>query len=254
MSADFYEGIAGRYDEIVGGASRAGAAAGMADWLVRAHGARRVLDVACGTGLHALALAERGVQVVAADASKSMLDRARASAEDAARRVEWVHARMESIAESVAGPFDAVLCLGNSLPHLLADAQLRSALRGFRGLTADAGVAVVQMLNYDRILARRERIVGVTRHGHSEYVRFYDFLSRRVRFNVLELRWRGEQCEHVWRQTELRPYRSGELSDAFVEAGFQRPALYAGLSGDGFRPPDSEVLLLVARPCRGSDC
>ena len=40
----------------------------------------RVLDVACGTGMHAVALAQRGYSVVGADLSAGMIERARANA------------------------------------------------------------------------------------------------------------------------------------------------------------------------------
>jgi glycine/sarcosine N-methyltransferase len=242
----FYDGIAGRYDDIVGGAGRSGAAQQLASWLVASRGVRRVLDVACGTGLHARALAERGVQVVAADASGTMLEEAKARAGDAAGRIEWLYAPMETIARAAAGPFDAILCLGNSLPHLLTDAQLHAAIQGFRALLAPAGIAVVQLLNYDRILERRERIVGVTRRGDTEYVRFYDFLPENVHFNILELHWRGEECRHELHQTELRPYRAEPLCEAFVRAGFPRPELYSGPGFDDFDRSASEALLLGA--------
>lgn len=60
----------------------------MAAWLTR-HGSpedRRVLDLACGTGTLALALAERGFDVVGLDFSPGMLRRARAKARRGAGR------------------------------------------------------------------------------------------------------------------------------------------------------------------------
>jgi SAM-dependent methyltransferase len=52
-------------------------------------GARRVLDVGCGTGTFALLLAEQGLDVTAVDPAKASLDVARAK--DAAARVRWLH-------------------------------------------------------------------------------------------------------------------------------------------------------------------
>jgi len=243
----FYDGIAGHYDDVVGNQARRDSARRLASWLIDSHKVRRVLDVACGTGLHARELAGRGVQVVAADASEPMLREAMRRAGDAGEHIEWLHTPMEAIAQSTAGPFDAILCLGNSLPHLLTDSQLRQTIGGFRALMAAGGVAVVQLLNYDRICARRERIVGVTRCGDAEYVRFYDFLPDNVRFNILELHWQQGQCQHELHQTELRPYRAGQLCRAFTDAGFRRPELYDGPGLGEFDSSRSEALLLLAR-------
>ncbi|MDX3639677.1 class I SAM-dependent methyltransferase [Streptomyces sp. MB09-02B] len=52
-------------------------------------GARKVLDIGCGTGVFALLLAERGVEVVGVDPAGASLDVARAK--PGADRVRWIH-------------------------------------------------------------------------------------------------------------------------------------------------------------------
>lgn len=52
-------------------------------------GARRVLDVGCGTGTFALLLADRGVDVTGVDPAAGSLDVARAK--PGAERVRWIH-------------------------------------------------------------------------------------------------------------------------------------------------------------------
>jgi SAM-dependent methyltransferase len=94
---------------------------------------RRVLDVACGNGLFARRLAERGARVVATDFSAPMLERAAARDTGAAveyRRVDVTDA--EALAALGDDPFDAVVCnmalmdveclepLADALPRLLA--------------------------------------------------------------------------------------------------------------------------------------
>ncbi|MFM9554170.1 class I SAM-dependent methyltransferase [Streptomyces caniscabiei] len=57
--------------------------------LAEEFGARQVLDIGCGTGVFALLLAERGVDVVGVDPAGASLDVARAK--PGAGRVRWVH-------------------------------------------------------------------------------------------------------------------------------------------------------------------
>ncbi|MEU3525529.1 class I SAM-dependent methyltransferase [Streptomyces sp. NPDC038707] len=52
-------------------------------------GARRVLDIGCGTGAFALLLAGRGIEVVGVDPARASLDVARAGA--GGERVRWIH-------------------------------------------------------------------------------------------------------------------------------------------------------------------
>jgi 2-polyprenyl-3-methyl-5-hydroxy-6-metoxy-1,4-benzoquinol methylase len=52
----------------------------------------RVLDLACGTGNHAIAAAERGAEVVAVDSDPQRLKAAEEAARKANVSVQWVHA------------------------------------------------------------------------------------------------------------------------------------------------------------------
>jgi malonyl-CoA O-methyltransferase len=68
-----------------------------------------IVDVGCGTGRHAVRLAERGANVVGVDFSDGMLSRAREKA--GADKVRWiVHDVAELPLPLPAGGFDRVLC------------------------------------------------------------------------------------------------------------------------------------------------
>lgn len=243
----FYDEIAGQYEEVVGSPGRQRNAERLAEWLTSEWGARRVLDVACGTGLHARELARRGCEVTAADASAEMIAQAQAASLNTDATVHWLTCPMERIAEKVDGPFDVVLCLGNSLPHLLTDTQLRRTFEGFLRLLMNDGIALVQLLNYHRLLTRGERIVGVTRSGSREYIRFYDLGPNRVRFNVLELNWSGDRCSHALHRTDLRPWGVDELRQKLTRAGFAGLHVFAGVDRSPFDPEESQGVLLMAQ-------
>jgi ubiquinone/menaquinone biosynthesis C-methylase UbiE len=85
----------------------------------------RLLDAGCGTGASTAALLSVApeAEIVAVDASRGMLDAARAKQWPAS--VRFVHARIEELTEhGVAGPFDAILAayLVRNLPD--PDGQL----------------------------------------------------------------------------------------------------------------------------------
>ncbi len=100
---------------------------------------RRVLDCACGIGLLAAGLMERGFFAHASDASPEMVRRTRA------RGVPADVCRWEDL--PATRNFDVVFCIGNSLPH----ARDRVAsLRGMAGALRGGGTLVLTSRNWER--------------------------------------------------------------------------------------------------------
>ena len=246
---DFYDEIASDYDAMTGAGQRAARAEAFLRELVSRFHIESALDAACGTGLYAIALAKMGVRVVGADISAAMIDQARKNAAQAEAQVDWLCEPMQKLSYKVRERFDAVLCMGNSIPHLLSDKDLRAALTGFVDMLRPGGVVVVQLLNYERVLAQKERIVGINRGGGKEYVRFYDFLPDRVRFNILEIDWAAGQCAHRLHGTELHPYTADDLAKALMRQGCCSVGYHSGLSFEAFDPhADETVTLIGAKP------
>lgn len=243
----FYDDIADNYDQITGSGDRRDRAAGFLRQLVARYPITSALDVACGTGLYAIQMAQMGIAAAGTDLSPGMLDQASRHAASAGVSVQWVQAAMQELPDKIGQTFDAVLCMGNSIPHLLTDDDLRAALCGFLSRLAPGGIVVLQLLNYARVLAGQERIVGINRDGDKQYVRFYDFLGECVRFNILEIDWAHGQAVHQLHSTTLRPYTAKSLSDALMAAGCTSVEAYCGLHFDPFDADRSETVLLIGR-------
>ena len=81
-----------------------------------------LIDLACGTGTHAVLQASRGVAVTGLDLSQAMLAAACAKAAAAGCPVTLVHGDMRSF--DLPKPVDAVTCLYASLNHLAGPADL----------------------------------------------------------------------------------------------------------------------------------
>jgi ubiquinone/menaquinone biosynthesis C-methylase UbiE len=243
----FYEALSGDYDDMTNFRQRLKTEkAVVGKWIERLRVASAV-DAACGTGLYAILLASLGVRTVGVDVSAPMLKKAREHAAEAGVRLSWVQAPMERLARHVKGPFDAVFCLGNSIPHLTMKRDLHAALKQFSNCLSPGGRVVLELLNYDRVLSREERVVNITRRGKTEYVRFYDFGRGLLRFNVLRIVEEDGQVRHDLQSTRLRPYRKGDLADALRACGFSRPAFFGDMRFQPFNARTSPNLVLVAK-------
>lgn len=243
----FYEELAAEYDHMTRFDERLPKERAMLrGWLDRYH-VQSALDAACGTGLHAIILAQAGIHVVGADLSPAMLAQAQGHAEQLGVQVEWVQASMEHVARHVARTFDAAFCLGNSLPHLLTSQAFDAAAASFSRLLRPGGILVLQLLNYARILSEKQRIVGIHRHDATEYVRFYDFLDPLVRFNVLTIQWQGHQATSTLNATMLFPYQQSEIEMMLRQHGFGEFEWFGDMLFHPFDLEKSPNLVVAAR-------
>ncbi len=248
-----YDQFSSDYDRFVNWEARLAAELPFIEGQLKPVGARRVLDAACGTGLHAIALARRGYTVVGADLSEGMIERARANALAQGIQVDFLAAGFGDLRARAGSGFDALLCLGNSLPHVLTPGDLAAALADFGACLRTAGVLVIQNRNFDAVLAQRERWMEPQscREGSDDYLflRFYDFQSdERLAFNMVTLRRHGTGD---WKQavvsTQLWPQRRDELTLALGAAGFAEIECFGDMKGEAFQTDRSPNLVLTAR-------
>jgi glycine/sarcosine N-methyltransferase len=253
MGTPLYDAFSDDYDRFVDWEGRLAYELPFLQAQLKAVRARRVLDVACGTGVHALALSERGYDVVGADVSAGMIARARENAAAAGQDVRFVVAGFGALAEAVEGGFDALLCLGNSLPHVLTAPALAAALDDMAACLRPGGLLFIQNRNFDRVLQERQRWMPPQGHHKGErewvFMRFYDWVSdTRLTFNVVTLYREGAGA---WQQrvtaTELWPLRQGELIPVLAGAGFGRITCWGDMQGAPFDRVESPNLIITAR-------
>jgi SAM-dependent methyltransferase len=120
-------------------------------------GPRRLLDLGCGTGNHALRLASRGHSVVGIDRSPAMLARAsaKASAAPTALPIEFQQDDIRAI--DLGRRFDAVLMMFTVLGYQLNDDDLNGALAVARRHLDVGGLFVFDVWNGLAVLADRPR-------------------------------------------------------------------------------------------------
>ena len=204
------------------------------------------------TGRHAIAFAEEGYEATATDLSQAMVDRARANIAAVKARVNVHKLGFGRLSEELSGPYDAITCLGNSLPHLMTEEAMVEALVDMASLVSTKGILVLQNRNF-RALARHERFMPpeVHRSGDEEwiFVRFYDLDEEKARFNMVRLHRRGSWGARI-EQTQLRAWQQHELEPLLFRSGFKVLSALGGYDGQPFTRLESPDLLLVAERFR----
>jgi SAM-dependent methyltransferase len=117
--------------------------------LFERYGVRSVLDAACGTGRHAAMFHSWKIRVEGADISPAMIDRARSNFGEPAG-MRWV---VRSFDQPIAShePFDAAVCVGNSLALAPDKAAVERAIGQMTAGVRSGGLIVVHVLNLGRL-------------------------------------------------------------------------------------------------------
>jgi glycine/sarcosine N-methyltransferase len=249
-----YDSFSSDYDRFMNWPARLSAEVPFLERQLREAGARRVLDAACGTGHHAIALSKLGFDAAGADLSPNMVAQAQENARAAGQKIEFKQAGFGELAQAFGQrTFDAIVCLGNSMPHLLRLEPLARALADFRECTRTSGLLIIQNRNFDAVLRSRQRWMEPQMHreGRDEWIflRLYDFeTTGLLAFHVITLRRHADgPWEQTIRSTQLRPQTQVELVQALTSCGYGKLASYGDMSGSTFDPIGSSNLVVVAR-------
>lgn len=249
--AAFYDGLASAYDLMTVPGKRFVQERPFFRMLVERHAIQTAIDAGCGTGFHSLLLAQLGVRVTAVDVSPEMLARVSGAARAAKLDIAVLRSSLLELPAKTATPVDAVVCMGNTLAHLLTRAALEETLRGFASILRPGGMLFLQVLNYDSILSRRERIQNVREEQGVTFVRFYDFGEELLRFNILRLERKGELILPQLSSIDLRPVLRDELDGLLASAGFVDRRTYGDISMQPFEASSRDLLVLAAREAGG---
>ena len=210
-------------------------------------GARRVLDAACGTGRHAAMFHGWDLDVQGADVSPEMIQLARRQ-HGQSDSLRWM---VRSFDQPVVAqqPFDAIVCVGNSLA-LAADRETvqRAIVQMLAGLRS-GGRILIHLLNLWRLpdgpcvwqKCLRTRIgtenalilKGVHRSGRQGYVNL-----------VVAGTDDKPAMEHD--SVPFLGLRAEELEAMARKGGAHQIAFYGGYNNQPYRPDESVDLVMVA--------
>jgi SAM-dependent methyltransferase len=211
---------------VPGTGSSARAAAELAWRLLDLRPGLSVLDLACGHGELAGALAARGCAVTGLDSSAPFLDRARADAAAAGLSVEYVAGDMREL--PWAGRFDRVVSWSTAFGYF-SDAANRAVLGQIARALRPGGRLAMDLDNLTRFLASyvTSRVVAARQNG--------DMLVDRYHLDPLTGRFEAERTvirDGRTRQVTFvkRLFGFPELRDWLLAAGF---AAVAGYGKDG---------------------
>lgn len=205
---------------------------------------KRVVDIACGTGLHAAFLADLGADVTALDASADMI--AHAQARRSHPNVAYGVCDMRNVQ---GGPWDLALCLGNSITLLDSLEDVRATLAAVHAALSPGGLFVVQVINYAADAAQKPRHrVEIKMIGEREIVAVKNLVPH-ADHTLLSLAFFCKQDGHYTSVAETSVQinlRREQLEPAATEVGLVK-AVYGAFDQSEYVAPASPDLIVVLK-------
>lgn len=204
----------------------------------------RAIDIGCGHGRHAIALAERGANVIGLDFSAALLDRARQLASELHTRVRWIRGDMRRL------PFRSA-CAGGAIVldafgFFDTEEENQAVLQEAARVLTTGGRLGLKVVNGGPVLAsfrerdRQERqgtVVSISRTLTLHPPRMTE------RISISGSRGSGEY------ERRQRLYRVEDLRAALEAAGFVVVDVFAGPDGTPFKPTTSSTIWIVGQRC-----
>lgn len=237
-TGDYYIDLASDYkwlfqDDIIGSAGTFGATSPGNEGLLEAAlkalpSGAEILDCSCGIGADAMALVRRGFAVTASDGSSGMVAEARRRSKQFGIELTVLQALWQDLPERISGPFDLVLCLGNSIVHSASRSMMVVNLRSMKQVLNPKGTVIVDTRNWELLHESRPRIVTAHKTIGRQGIRCLslyiwtipDDFSAPCRAEIVLLFENQESAiTHHRHVIDFTPFRHADLICAIQEAG-----------------------------------
>jgi len=247
MDRDPYRDFASRYDAFSEGTAEAAALRQrFFKGLFERHGVRRLLDCACGNGTDLLLFRSLCLDVVGSDLSDAMLALAKERLEAAGVDAPLVRADFRELSGHVDGPFDAVVCLSTSLPHLPEDAEILKALSSMRNVLRDGGPLVLDQGMTDRQWAEKPRFIPAINTPELCRLMAIDYAKDRFTVHVVDFADVGAERAFYHDTFVYRRLLRDDYDRLLRAAGFRDVSFYGRFDEEPYDEQQSPRLICVA--------
>jgi SAM-dependent methyltransferase len=207
----------------------------------------RLLDVACGSGRHAVEFARLGWQVSGVDYSPELLERARAASDE----IEFYEQDMRQL-DVPGDPFHGITCLFDSIGYPQDNDGVVATLAGMARHLAPAGRVAVEFLHAPAMLAHADpvRVRRWELPGGGELLRVSETdidaaaMTMEVSYELVELAGDGSYKQAKERQSNR--FFAVEEMRALLELAGLRAERFVPAYEDGNIGPDTFHVIAVA--------
>lgn len=224
-SQDFYDNFATLHDLMLPIEQRLSTTNFFKKILEKSANKQEILDCACGTGIHIILFSRLGYKVDGMDLSKGMVAQAKKNTKKYHIKTKIVTGDFRKIDKSYTKKYDIVSCLGNSLPHLFEEKDIKKSLTQMYKALKLNGKIILSQRNYDKVL-REEKRAELRQSGDYTFLYIYDYYKTKVVFNIIVGIKGNNDTSFKTFKTEYNPITTTKLESYLKKIGFKNIRFY----------------------------
>ena len=184
-----------------------------------------ILDCACGTGFDIWLLSKLGHNVAGSDLNQAMLKEAKKNLATNKIKAKFYRLDFRKVDKQFRKQsFDAVLCMGNSLPHLLSEKEILKAIKSMEKILKKDGILALQIRNYDKLEKEKTRFFLRSIVKENLYFYVLDHFDKTIDFNVLRINPKKGTIKAF--KTTYFKLKQTALKKLLKKAGFKQIKFY----------------------------
>ncbi|MBI2430876.1 MAG: CBS domain-containing protein [Candidatus Levybacteria bacterium] len=261
----FHDWLSRHYDLIIDWEKRLAKEIPDLTQLFKREKVKTVLDVGCGTGRHAIALAKEGFHVVGIDRSSRMIYVANEALKGVSNqvkdRIRFIHLEYKNLNKVLGETFDVAMFMGTGFAH---NKNYKEILTEISKVLNKKAILIFQITNFEKVLKINRRLFDfhirqslINKNQEHAFLRFYDpqkegLLTLNVAvFDKGAKRWMARGTHAM----SLVPLDKTKITSLVKRLGFSNVSSYGGEAGfyydslfkKPFKPMESDVLHIVAK-------
>jgi glycine/sarcosine N-methyltransferase len=213
--------------------------------LSQVYSVKNVLDCACGTGWHLRLFHDMGLAAVGSDISAEMLALAKTNLEGT--NIPLRQEDFRTLGNSWGENFDMITCLTTSLPHMLTDEEVVTALTSMHDRLQDGGILVISNGITDALLNNQPKFIPARVLANEAFYFVMEYPTDQLIFNVVFVRKTADSFEDKFVSLTYNAMRKSVLERCFAKTGFSQVSYYGDHDMSPYDPATSTKLIVVAQ-------
>ena len=206
-----------------------------------------ILDLCCGQGRHALALARTGINVTGVDLSDELLKLARETAGDSAPNAKFIKADMRRLPDELNGSFDAVINMFSAFGYLESQEEDQQVLFQVANALKPGGKLLMDLLNREWVIINNEPYEWRIHNDGSIILEHRELDLCRSINHLTFTEVAPDGTRRLASELHMRLYTLTEMSQMLNTAGMELTDVFGGFHGEEYGVNTRRMILIARR-------